>query len=65
MERHEGVIRDVLIASRRLATQIASAGRIESEEHTVTLVYGARDEEHNAALVLKSVLNGRKTKDEA
>ena len=36
----------------------------KSEEHTVTLVYGARDEEHNEALVLKSVLEGRKTKDE-
>ena len=36
----------------------------ESEEHTVTLVYGARDEEHNEGLVLKSVLEGRKTKDE-
>ena len=36
----------------------------KSEEHTVTLVYGARDEEHNEALVLKSVLEGRRTKDE-
>lgn len=36
----------------------------ESEEHNVTLVYGARDEEHNDALVLKRVLEGRKTKDE-
>lgn len=27
-----------------------------SKGHTVTLVYGARDEEHNAALVLKQVL---------
>jgi uncharacterized protein YeaO (DUF488 family) len=35
----------------------------ESEEHTVTLVYGARDEEHNEALVLKSVLEGRRTTD--
>ena len=26
--------------------------------HTLTLVYGARDEEHNEALVLKSVLDG-------
>jgi uncharacterized protein YeaO (DUF488 family) len=26
---------------------------------TVTLVYGARDEEHNEALVLKDVLTGR------
>jgi len=28
------------------------------QKHTVTLVYGARDEEHNEALVLKSVLDG-------
>jgi uncharacterized protein YeaO (DUF488 family) len=27
-----------------------------SKEHTVTLVYGARDEEHNEALVLKMIL---------
>jgi uncharacterized protein YeaO (DUF488 family) len=32
----------------------------KSEEHTVTLVYGARDEEHNEALVLKKVLEGRR-----
>ena len=36
----------------------------KSEEHTVTLVYGARDKEHNEALVLKSVLEGRRTKNE-
>lgn len=36
----------------------------ESRGHTVTLVYGARDEEHNEALVLKSVLEGHGTKDE-
>jgi uncharacterized protein YeaO (DUF488 family) len=30
------------------------------QEHTVTLLYGARDEEHNEALVLKQVLDGRK-----
>ncbi len=28
----------------------------KSEGHTVTLVYGARDEEHNEAMVLKGVL---------
>jgi len=28
--------------------------------HTVTLVYGARDEEHNEALVLKGILDGRR-----
>ena len=37
----------------------------KSGECTVTLVYGARDEEHNEALVLKSVLEGRRTKDES
>ena len=35
----------------------------KSKEHTVTLVYGARDKEHNEALVLKSVLEGQRTKD--
>ena len=32
----------------------------ESKRRTVTLVYGARDEEHNEALVLKKILEGRK-----
>jgi uncharacterized protein YeaO (DUF488 family) len=32
----------------------------KNKEHTVTLVYGARDEEHNEALVLKKILEGRK-----
>src|SRR3569623_1100063 len=32
----------------------------KSAEHTITLVYGARDEEHNEALVLKKILAGRK-----
>ena len=32
----------------------------KSKERTVTLVYGARDEEHNEALVLKKVLEGRR-----
>ena len=36
----------------------------KSKEHTVTLVYGARDEEHNEALVLKSVVERHGTKDE-
>ncbi len=31
-----------------------------SKGHTVTLVYGARDEEHNEALVLKKILEGRR-----
>ena len=32
----------------------------KSRGHTVTLVYGARDEDHNEAVVLKAVLDGRK-----
>lgn len=32
----------------------------KSQECTVTLVYAARDEEHNEALVLKGILEGRK-----
>jgi uncharacterized protein YeaO (DUF488 family) len=34
--------------------------RKESKEHDVTLLYGARDEEHNEAQVLKKVLEGRR-----
>jgi uncharacterized protein YeaO (DUF488 family) len=34
-----------------------------SKERTITLVYGARDEEHNEALVLKRVLEGRRPRD--
>ena len=34
--------------------------RQKSKTHTVTLLYGARDEEHNEALVLKKVLEGRR-----
>jgi uncharacterized protein YeaO (DUF488 family) len=34
--------------------------RQKGKTRTVTLVYGARDEEHNEALVLKKVLGGRK-----
>jgi uncharacterized protein YeaO (DUF488 family) len=33
--------------------------RKKSTEHTVTLLYGARDEKHNEAVVLKKVLEGR------
>ena len=33
--------------------------RQKSKEQAVTLLYGARDEEHNEALVLKKVLEGR------
>jgi uncharacterized protein YeaO (DUF488 family) len=32
----------------------------KAKEHTVTLVYGARDQEHNEALVLQRILEGRK-----
>lgn len=32
----------------------------KSKGQTLTLVYGARDEEHNEALVLKKILAGRK-----
>ena len=32
----------------------------KSTEQTVTLLYGARDEEHNEALVLKSILERQK-----
>jgi uncharacterized protein YeaO (DUF488 family) len=31
----------------------------QSREQTVTLLYGARDQEHNEALVLKRILEGR------
>ncbi len=34
--------------------------RQESKDRTVTLLYGARDQEHNEAIVLKKVLEGRK-----
>jgi uncharacterized protein YeaO (DUF488 family) len=33
--------------------------RQKASEQTVTLLYGARDDEHNEALVLKKVLEGR------
>jgi uncharacterized protein YeaO (DUF488 family) len=39
--------------------------RQKAEEHTVTLVYGARDEEHNEAQVLKRILEGHRRKDES
>ncbi len=32
----------------------------KSKDRTVALVYGARDEEHNEALVLKRILDGRR-----
>jgi len=36
----------------------------KAKDRTVTLVYGARDERHNEALVLKSILEGRRTRNE-
>jgi uncharacterized protein YeaO (DUF488 family) len=32
----------------------------KSDDRTVTLVYGARDEQHNEALVLRKIVEGRK-----
>ena len=32
----------------------------KSQDRTVTLVYGARDEQHNEALVLRKIVEGRK-----
>ena len=32
----------------------------KSQKHTVTLMYGARDEEHNGALLLKRILEDHK-----
>ena len=34
----------------------------KAKEHTVTLVYGARNEQHNEAVVLKRILEGHRTK---
>jgi uncharacterized protein YeaO (DUF488 family) len=31
----------------------------KSKEHSITLVYGAHDERHNQALVLKKIIEGR------
>jgi len=36
----------------------------KAKDRTVTLVYGARDERHNEALVLKGILEGRRTRNE-
>ncbi|HEV7223020.1 MAG TPA: DUF488 domain-containing protein [Pirellulales bacterium] len=36
----------------------------KAKDRTVTLVYGARDEQHNEALVLKSILEGRRMRNE-
>jgi uncharacterized protein YeaO (DUF488 family) len=32
----------------------------QAQEHTVTLVYAAQDEEHNEAIVLKRIVEGHK-----
>jgi uncharacterized protein YeaO (DUF488 family) len=32
----------------------------KGHDHTITLVYGARDEQHNEALVLRKILEGRR-----
>jgi len=32
----------------------------KSKDRSVTLMYGAQDEEHNGALVLKEILEGHK-----
>jgi uncharacterized protein YeaO (DUF488 family) len=46
---------------RELREQKQALGLLKekSRGHTVTLVYGARDEEHNEAVVLKAVLENR------
>ncbi len=36
--------------------------RSKAKEQTVTLLFGARDEEHNEAIVLKQILDGRAAK---
>lgn len=44
----------------REQTDALSLLKHKSREHTVTLMYGARDEEHNGAVVLKNILEGVK-----
>jgi uncharacterized protein YeaO (DUF488 family) len=44
------------LAGRKEALKLL---RQKARERTVTLLYGARDEEHNEARVLKKVLEGR------
>ena len=39
---------------------VLSVLKTKSNEHTVTLLYGARDEEHNEAQVLKCLLSSRR-----
>jgi uncharacterized protein YeaO (DUF488 family) len=40
--------------------EIVQSLKEKANGHNVTLVYGARDEEHNDAVVLKKVLEGKK-----
>ena len=40
--------------------QVARLRRMEKQHGTLTLLYGAKDEEHNQAVVLAQVLTGRK-----
>lgn len=44
-----------------LQTQQAAVSELRelAKEHTVTLIYAARDQEHNEAVVLRNVLLGR------
>jgi len=42
------------------AAQIAALKRLEKQNGTVTLLFGAKDEKHNQAVVLGQVLKGRK-----
>ncbi|HET6575889.1 MAG TPA: DUF488 domain-containing protein [Fimbriiglobus sp.] len=47
-------------AELRESTEAVKELRQKGKVGTVTLVYAARDEEHNSALVLKKLLEGRK-----
>ena len=48
----------------REKTDILEMLKEKAKDRTVTLVYGARDERHNEALVLKGILEGRRTRNE-
>lgn len=50
--------RQELKAKRDLIQQLQHKG----EDQTVTLVYGSKDEQHNAAIALKDVLEGARAK---
>jgi len=51
--------RQELRAKPNLALQIR---QLEKEHHVVTLLFGARDEEHNQAVVLRDFLAARKVR---